>query len=147
MNMKWENRREFRLAIMTVVSDEQACDIATALTMKCVDYAQALPASSEMSRAFHVLVPFLRSLASAAMNEKMGAMKAVAALVESAGMIGRNATEGCFFVKIALTTLMRLSSDYTVFRAVYMRGGKKKDIPFLHVACDCLGRFLILEDD
>ena len=145
--MNFDNRREFRLEIMTGVSDEQAIDIATALMMKCVDYAQAMPASSEMSRAFHVVVPFLRSLARAGMDEKTGAMKAVEALVESAGTIGRNATEGCFFVKIALTTLMRVSSDYTVFRAVYMRGGKKKDIPFLHVACDCLGRFLILEDD
>lgn len=145
--MNFENRREFRLAIMTGVSDEQACDIATALTMKCVDYAQALPTSSEMSRAFYVVVPFLRSLARAGMDEKTGAMKAVEALVESAGTIGRNATEGCFFVKIALTTLMRVSSDYTIFRAVYMRGGKKKDIPFLHLACDYLGRFLILEDD
>ena len=145
--MNIENLREFRLAIMSGVSDEQAVDVSTALTMKCIDYAQALPASSEMSRAFHVLVPFLRSLASAAMNEKLGAMKAVESLVESAETIGRNATEGRFFVKIALTTMMRVSSDYTIFRAVYTRGGKKKDIPFLHLACDCLGRFLILEDE
>ena len=145
--MNFENRREFRLAIMTGVSDEQACDIATALTMKCVDYAQALPASSDMSRAFHVVVPFLRSLASAAMNEKMGAMKAVESLLESADTIGRNATEGRFFVKIALTTMMRVSSDYTIFRAVYTKGGRKNNIPLLHVACDYLGRFLVLEDD
>lgn len=144
--MNFENLREFRLAIMTGVSDEQACDIATVLTMKCVDYAQALPASSEMSRAFHVVVPFLRSLAGAAMNEKLGAMKAVQDLAERAETIGRNATEGRFFVKIALTTMMRVSSDYTIFRAVYTRGGKKKDIPFLHVACDYLGRFLVFED-
>lgn len=145
--MNFENRREFRLAIMTGVSDEQACDIANALTRMCVDYAQTLPASSDLSRAFHVIAPFLQSLAGAAMNEKMGAMKAVESLVESADTIGRNATEGRFFVKIALTTMMRISSDYTIFRAVYMRGGKKKDISFLHLACDYLGRFLILEDD
>lgn len=145
--MNWENRREYRLAIMTGVSDEQAIDIATVLTMKCIDYAQSLPASSDLSRAFNVLAPFLRSLAGAAMNEKMGAMKAVESLVESAETIGHNATEGRFFVKIALTTMMRVSSDYTIFRAVYMKGGKKKDIPFLHLACDYLGRFLILEDD
>lgn len=145
--MNFENRREFRLAIMTGVSDEQAIDIATALTMKCIDYAQALPVSSDLSRAFYVLAPFLRSLAGAAMNEKLGAMKAVQDLVERAETIGRNATEGRFFVKIALTTMMRVSSDYTIFRAVYTREGKKKDIPLLHVACDYLGRFLILEDD
>lgn len=145
--MNFENRREFRLAIMTGVSDEQAIDIATALTMKCIDYAQSLPASSDLSRAFHVLAPFLRSLAGAAMNEKMGAMKAVESLVESAETIGRNATEGRFFVKIALTTMMRVSSDYTIFRAVYTKGGRKNNIPFLHVACDYLGRFLVLEDD
>lgn len=144
--MNFDNQREFRLVIMTGVSDEQAIDIATLLTMKCIDYAQALPASSDLSRAFHVLVPFLRSLSGAAMNEKMGAVKAVEDLVEHAETIGRNATEGCFFVKIALTTIMRVSSDYTVFRAVYMRGGKKKDISFLNVACDYLGRFLILEE-
>lgn len=145
--MNFDNRREFRLEIMTGVSDEQAIDIATALMMKCVDYAQALPASSEMSRAFHVVVPFLRSLARAGMDEKTGAMKAVEALVESAETIGRNATEGRFFVKIALTTMMRVSSDYTIFRAVYTKGGRKNNIPLLHVACDYLGRFLILEDD
>lgn len=145
--MNIENRREFRMAIMTGVSDEQAVDVSDLLTMKCIDYSQALPASSEMSRAFHVLAPFLRSLAGAAMNEKMGAMKAVESLVESAETIGRNATEGCFFVKIALTTMMRVSSDYTIFRAVYTRGGRKNNIPFLHVACDYLGRFLVLEDD
>ena len=145
--MNFENRREFRLAIMTGVSDEQACDIANALTRMCIDYAQALPASSDLSRAFHVLVPFLQSLSSAAMNEKMGAMKAVESLVESAETIGRNATEGRFFVKIALTTMMRVSSDYTIFRAVYTKGGRKNNIPLLHVACDCLGRFLILEDE
>lgn len=144
--MNFENRREFRLAIMTGVSDEQAIDIATALTMKCIDYAQALPASSDLSRAFNVLVPFLRALASAAMNEKMGAMKAVQDLVERAETIGRNATEGRFFVKIVLTTMMRVSSDYTIFRAVYTRGGRKNNIPLLHVVCDCLGRFLVLED-
>ena len=145
--MNSENRREFRMAIMTGVSDEQACDVSDVLTMKCIDYAQALPASSEMSRAFHVLVPFLRSLAGAAMNEKMGAMKAVESLVESAETIGRNATDGRFFVKIALTTMMRVSSDYTIFRAVYTKGGRKNNIPFLHAACDYLGRFLVLEDD
>lgn len=145
--MNIENLREFRLAIMSGVSDEQAIDVSTALTMKCIDYAQALPASSEMSRAFHVLAPFLRSLASAGMNEKMSAMKAVQDLVERAGTIGRNATDGRFFVKIALTTMMRVSSDYTIFRAVYTKGGRKNNIPFLHVAGDCLGRFLILEDD
>ena len=144
--MNFENRREFRLAIMTGVSDEQACDIANALTRMCIDYAQALPTSSDLSRAFQVLVPFLRSLSSAAMNEKLGAMKTVESLVESAETIGHNATDGRFFVKIALTTMMRVSSDYTIFRAVYTRGGKKKDIPFLHVACDYLGRFLVLED-
>lgn len=145
--MNFDNRREFRLEIMTGVSDEQAIDISTALMMKCVDYAQALPASSEMSRAFHVVVPFLRSLAGAAMNEKMGAIKAVESLVESAETIGRNATEGRFFVNIALTTMMCISSDYTIFRAVYTKGGRKNNIPLLHVACDYLGRFLILEDD
>lgn len=145
--MNFENRREFRLAIMTGVSDEQAIDIATALTMKCIDYAQALPASSDLSRAFHVLASFLRSLAGAAMNEKLGAMKAVQDLVECAEMLGRNATEGRFFVKIALTTIMRLSSDYTIFRVVYTKGGRKNNIPLLHVACDYLGRFLVLEDD
>ena len=145
--MNIENLREFRLAIMSGVSDEQACDVSDVLTMKCIDYAQALPASSEMSRAFHVLAPFLRSLAGAAMNEKMGAMKAVESLVESAETIGRNATDGRFFVKIALITIMRVSSDYTIFRAVYTRGGRKNNIPFLHVACDYLGRFLVLEDD
>ena len=144
--MNIENRREFRMAIMTGVSDEQACDVSDVLTMKCIDYAQALPASSEMSRAFHVLAPFLRSLAGAAMNEKMGAMKAVESLVESAETIGRNATDGRFFVKIALTTMMRVSSDYTIFRAVYTKGGRKNNIPLLHVVCDCLGRFLVLED-
>ena len=145
--MNFENRREFRLATMTGVSDEQAIDIATVLTMKCIDYAQSLPASSDLSRAFHVLAPFLRSLAGAAMNEKMGAMKAVQDLVERADTIGRNETEGRFFVKIALTTMMRVSSDYTIFRAVYTKGGRKNNIPFLHVACDYLGRFLVLEDD
>lgn len=145
--MNLENRREFRMAIMSGVSDEQAVDIATALTMKCIDYAQSLPASSEMSRAFHVVVPFLRSLARAGMDEKTGAMKAVEALVERAGTIGCNETEGRFFVKIALTTMMRVSSDYTIFRAVYTRGGRKNNIPFLHVACYYLGRFLILGDD
>ena len=144
--MNIENRREFRMAIMTGVSDEQACDVSDVLTMKCIDYAQALPASSEMSRAFHVLAPFLRSLAGAAMNEKMGAMKAVESLVESAETIGRNAIDGRFFVKIALTTMMRVSSDYTIFRAVYTKGGRKNNIPLLHVVCDCLGRFLVLED-
>ena len=144
--MNLENRREFRMAIMTGVSDEQACDVSDVLTMKCIDYAQALPASSEMSRAFHLLAPFLRSLASAAMNEKMGAMKAVESLVESAETIGRNATDGRFFVKIALTTMMRVSSDYTIFRAVYTRGGRKNNIPLFHLVCDCLGRFLVLED-
>ena len=145
--MNIENRREFRMAIMSGVSDEQACDVSDVLTMKCIDYAQVLPASSEMSRAFHVLAPFLRSLAGSAMNEKMGAMKAVESLVERAETIGRNVTEGRFFVKIALTTIMRVSSDYTIFRAVYTRGGRKNNIPFLHVACDYLGRFLVLEDD
>ena len=145
--MNFENRREFRLAIMTGVSDEQACDIANALTRVCIDYAQALPASSDMSRAFHVVAPFLQSLSGATMNEKLGAMKAVQDLVERAETIGRNATEGRFFVKIALTTMMRVSSDYTIFRAVYTRGGRKNNIPLLHVACDYLGRFLILEDD
>lgn len=144
--MNLENRREFRMAIMTGVSDEQACDVSDVLTMKCIDYAQALPASSDLSRAFHVLAPFLRSLSGAAMNEKMGAMKAVESLVESADTIGRNATEGRFFVKIALTTMMRVSSDYTIFRAVYTKGGRKNNIPLLHVVCDCLGRFLVLED-
>lgn len=145
--MNLENRREFRLAIMTGVSDEQAIDIANALTMKCIDYAQALPASSDMSRAFHVVAPFLRSLASAGMNEKTGAMKATESLIASAETIGRNVTEGRFFVKIALTTMMRVSSDYTIFRAVYTKGGRKNNIPFLHVACDYLGQFLVLEDD
>ena len=145
--MNFENLREFRLAIMTGVSDEQACDIANALTRVCIDYAQTLPASSDLSRAFHVLVPFLQSLAAAAMNEKMGAMKAVQDLVERAETIGRNSTEGRFFVKIALTTMMRVSSDYTIFRAVYTKGGRKNNIPFLHVVCDYLGRFLMLEDD
>lgn len=144
--MNLENRREFRMAIMPGVSDEQAIDIATALTMKCIDYAQALPASSEMSRAFHVVVPFLRSLAGAAMNEKMGAMKAVQDLVERAETIGRDATEGRFFVKIALKTIMKMSGDYTIFRAVYVRGGRQNNIPFLHLVCDRLGRFLIFED-
>ena len=145
--MNIENRREFRLAIMSGVSDEQACDVSDVLTMKCIYYAQFLPASSDLSRAFHVLAPFLRSLAGAAMNEKMGAMKAVQDLVERAETIGRNATEGRFFVKIALTTMMRVSSDYTIFRAVYTRGGRKNNIPLLHVVCDYLGRFLILEDE
>lgn len=145
--MNFENRREFRLAIMTGVSDEQACDIANALTRMCIDYAQPLPASSDLSRAFHVVASFLQSLSGAAMNEKMGAMKAVESFVESAETIGRNATEGRFFVKIALTTMMRVSSDYTIFRAVYTKGGRKNNIPFLHVACDYLGRFLVLEDD
>lgn len=145
--MNFENRREFRFAIMTGVSDEQAIDIATALMAKCIDYAQSLPASSDLSRAFHVLAPFLRSLAGAAMNEKLGAMKAVQDLAERAETIGRNATEGRFFVKIALTTMMRASSDYTIFRAVYTKGGRKNNIPLLHVACDYLGWFLVLEDD
>ena len=144
--MNIENQREFRLAIMTGVSDEQAIDIATALTMKCIDYAQSLPASSDLSRAFHVLASFLRSLAGAAMNEKMGAMKAVQDLVERAETIGRDATEGRFFVKIALKTIMKMSGDYTIFRAVYVRGGRQNNIPFLRLVCDCLGRFLIFED-
>lgn len=144
--MNIENLREFRLAIMSGVSDEQAVDVSTALTMKCIDYAQALPASSEMSRAFHVLVPFLRSLASAGMNEKMGAMKAVADLVASAETLGTCATEGRFFVKVALKTIMKVSSDYVIFRAVFVKGARINRTIF-SVACDCLGRFLILEDD
>lgn len=143
--MNFENQREFRLAIMTGVSDEQACDIATALTMKCIDYAQALPASSDLSRAFNVLVPFLRSLSGAAMNEKMGAMKAVNELVERAETIGYNAVEGRFFVKTALRTMMRVSSDYTVFRAVYVKGGRVNRA-ILSVACEYLGDFFILEE-
>lgn len=143
--MNLENLREFRLAIMSGVSDEQAVDVSTALTMKCIDYAQALPASSEMSRAFHVLVPFLRSLSGAAMNEKMGAMKAVNELVERAETIGYNAVEGRFFVKTALRTMMRVSSDYTVFRAVYVKRGRANRA-ILSVACDYLGDFFILEE-
>lgn len=145
--MNIENLREFRLVIMSGVSDEQAVDVSTALTMKCIDYAQALPASSEMSRAFHVLAPFLRSLAGAAMNEKMGAMKAVADLVASAETLGTCATEGRFFVKVALKTIMKVSSDYVIFRAVFVKGGARINRTIFSVACDCLGRFLILEDD
>lgn len=143
--MNIENQREFRLTIMTGVSNEQAIDIATALTMKCIDYAQSLPASSDLSRAFHVLVPFLRSLSGVAMNEKMGAMKAVNELVERAETIGYNAVEGRFFVKTALRTMMRVSSDYTVFRAVYVKGGRANRA-ILSVACDYLGDFFILEE-